>query len=131
MANDVQLTTTWARQPLPAGQAQVGYLLIEAKPQAVVAAQSVAVNFCMVLDRSGSMDGAKIDSLKRAVMEVIDTLKPEDTIAVVVFDETAEVIVPSTAAADKTALKNRVEAIRVQGGTAISTGLQMGIEEAR
>jgi Ca-activated chloride channel family protein len=64
-------------------------------------------------------------------MQVIETLGPEDTVAVVVFDETAEVIVPSTAASDKTALKNRVEAIRVQGGTAMSTGLQSGFEEVR
>ncbi|HZB96951.1 MAG TPA: VWA domain-containing protein, partial [Herpetosiphonaceae bacterium] len=68
MPNDIQLTTTWARQPLPAGTAQVGYLLVEARPQPAVTTQSAAVNFCMVLDRSGSMDGPKIDNLKRAVM---------------------------------------------------------------
>ncbi len=131
MPNDIQLTTTWARQPVPSGAPQVGYLLVEAKPQATVATQRAAVNFCMVLDRSGSMEGAKIDSLKRAVMEAIDTLRPEDTVAVVVFDETADVIVPATPATDKVALKNRVEGIRVQGGTAMSTGLQVGAAEVR
>ncbi|HZG68618.1 MAG TPA: VWA domain-containing protein [Herpetosiphonaceae bacterium] len=131
MPEDIRLTTKWARQPLPANTAQVAYLLIEARPQAVVAASAPAVNFSMVLDRSGSMDGPKIESLKRAVMEVIDTLRPEDTISVVVFDETAEVIVPSSPVADKAALKNRVESIRVQGGTAMSTGLEAGIAEAR
>ena len=131
MPDDVQLATTWGRAPLPAGTAQVGYLLVEARPQVVTATRPATVNFAMVLDRSGSMDGAKIDSLKRAVIEVIDTLRPEDTVSVVVFDETASVIVPSTAAADKAALKNRVEAIRVQGGTAMSTGLEAGAAEAR
>lgn len=131
MANDIQLTTSWARQPLAAGAAQLGYLLIEAQPLAVATAQRAAVNFCMVLDRSGSMDGPKIDNLKRAVMQVIDTLADQDMVAVVVFDETADVIVPSTAAADKAALKNRVESIRVQGGTAMSTGLQAGAAEVR
>ncbi len=131
MPEDIRLTTTWARQPLPANTAQVAYLLIEARPQAVAAASAPAVSFSMVLDRSGSMDGPKIESLKRAVMEVIDTLRPEDTISVVVFDETAEVIVPSSPVADKAALKNRVESIRVQGGTAMSTGLEAGIAEAR
>ena len=131
MPEDIQLTTTWARTPLPAGTSQVGYLLLEAKPRARSAASPATVNFAMVLDRSGSMDGPKIESLKRAVMEVIDTLRPEDTVSVVVFDETASVIVPSTSAADKTALKNRVESIRVQGGTAMSTGLEAGAAEAR
>ncbi len=131
MADDIQLTATWARTPLPAGTAQVAYLHIEAKPQAVVTTAPAAINFGMVLDRSGSMDGNKIESLKRAVIQVIDTLGPEDTISVVVFDETAQVVVPSSAATNKIELKNQVEAIRVQGGTAMSTGLEAGIAEIR
>ena len=131
MANDIQLTATWARSPLPPNTAQVAYLLIEARPVAVAAATTSIVNFGMVLDRSGSMDGAKIDGLKRAVMQAIDTLGPEDTVSVVVFDETAAVVVPSTAATNKNELKNQVEAIRVQGGTAMSTGLEAGAAEIR
>lgn len=132
MPNDVQLTTRWARAPLAAGTAQVAYVLIDAQAQAQAATGAVApINFCMVLDRSGSMDGPKMDNLKRAVVEVINTLRPEDTVAVVAFDETADVIVPSQPAADKTALNNRVEAMRVQGGTAMSTGLELGMNELR
>jgi Ca-activated chloride channel homolog len=131
MANDVQLTGKWARQPLPAGVAQLGYLLIEATPQTQAATTAAPVNFCMVLDRSGSMDGAKIESLKRAVVQLIDSLQPEDTVAVVVFDETADVIVPAQPATDKVSLNNRVESIRVQGGTAMSTGLELGLHEIR
>lgn len=131
MPNDVQLTTKWARAPLPAGTAQVAYLLIDAQPQAQVAAAVAPINFCMVLDRSGSMDGPKIDNLKRAVVEVIEMLRPEDTVSVVVFDETSEVIVPAQPVADKATLNNRVEAIRVQGGTAMSTGLEAGMTELR
>ncbi|MBV9787735.1 MAG: VWA domain-containing protein [Chloroflexi bacterium] len=129
MPNDVQLKTTWARTPLPAGTAQVAYLLIEAQPQAQGATTAAPVNFCMVLDRSGSMDGPKMDNLKQAMVAVIETLRPEDTVSVVVFDETADVIVPSQPAADKAALNNRVESIRVQGGTAMSTGLELGAAE--
>jgi Ca-activated chloride channel homolog len=131
MADDIQLTTTWARKPLPANTPQVAYLLVEAKPQAVATMTTPSVNFCMVLDRSGSMDGPKIDHLKRAVIQVIDSLRPEDTISVIVFDETADVIVPATQATDKTALKNRIEGIRVQGGTAMSTGLRAAENEVR
>lgn len=131
MANDVQLTTKWARAPLPAGTPQVAYLLIDAQPQAQAAAAVAPVNFCMVLDRSGSMDGPKMASLKQAVVEVIETLRPDDLVSVVVFDETAEVIVASQPAADKAALNNQIEAIRVQGGTAMSTGLEAGLAELR
>ncbi len=131
MPNDVQLVTTWARTPLPAGTAQVAYMLIDAKPQAQATTTVTPVNFCMVLDRSGSMDGPKMDNLKRAMVEVIATLRPDDIVSVVVFDETADVIVPSQPVTDKAALNNRVEAIRVQGGTAMSTGLELGAAELR
>jgi Ca-activated chloride channel homolog len=131
MPNDLQLTTRWARSPLPAGTQQVAYLLIDAQPQQEGTQAAAPINFCMVLDRSGSMDGAKMDNLKRAVMELIETLSPDDVVSVVVFDETAEVIVGAQPAADKTALNNRVEAMRVQGGTAMSTGLELGMNELR
>ena len=129
MSNDVTLTAKWARQPVSAGTPQVAYLLIDAQAQAQAAAAVAPITFCMVLDRSGSMDGAKIDSLKRAVVEVIETLRPEDSVSVVVFDETAEVVLPMQPATDPTELNHRVEAIRVQGGTAMSTGLELAIAQ--
>lgn len=129
MPNNVTLTAKWARKPIPAGTPQVAYLLIESQVEAQAAVAGAPLNFCMVLDRSGSMDGAKIDSLKRAVVELIETLRPEDMVSVVVFDETAEVVVPMQPASDRTELNHRVEAIRVQGGTAMSTGLDAAVAE--
>ncbi len=129
MAQNITLTTTWARAPLAANTAQVGYLVVEVQPQATTAVQHLPINFCMVLDRSGSMDGPKLDNLKKAVQTAITRLTPNDIVAVVVFDETAEVIVPATAATNPAALNNRVEGIRVQGGTAMSTGLELGLAE--
>lgn len=131
MPNDVTLTTRWARSPLPSGTAQIAYLLIDMASQAQASTNVAPINFCMVLDRSGSMDGPKMDNLKRAVVAVIETLRPDDLVSVVVFDETSDVIVPSQSAADKAALNNRVEAMRVQGGTAMSTGLEAGAAELR
>ena len=131
MPNDIQLATKWARTPLAAGTPQISYLLIDAQPQTQAAATVAPINFCMVLDRSGSMDGPKMENLKQAVVEVIETLRPDDMVTVTVFDETAEVIVPAQPAADKAALNNQVEAMRVQGGTAMSTGLEAGAAEIR
>jgi Ca-activated chloride channel family protein len=131
MPNEIALKATWGRAPLPAGTTQVAYLLIEVQPQPGEVPQGAPINFCMVLDRSGSMDGPKINNLKRAVSEVIATLQAEDHVAVVAFDETADVIVPMQPVTDKVTLNNQVEAIRVQGGTAMSSGLEVGIAELR
>lgn len=129
MADSVLLTCTWGRSPLPAsGASQVGYLLVEAQPGAPPAI-SVPLNFCMVLDHSGSMQGPKLAGMKAAAQRVIDTLTPEDIVSVVVFDDTVQVVLPATLAADKQALKAQIGTIQESGGTAMSLGMQAGQAE--
>ena len=50
--------------------------------------------FTVVLDRSGSMDGAPLENAKKACREVIKNLRPEDSFSLVVFDTSAQVVIP-------------------------------------
>lgn len=128
MADTVTLTCTWGRAPLPAGASpQAAYLLVEAQPGAKN--ESVPLNFCLVLDRSGSMQGPKLAAMKDATKRVIDTLTPQDVVAIVLFDDTVQVLTPATAASDKDALKAQIDSIEEAGGTAMSGGLQAGLAE--
>jgi Ca-activated chloride channel family protein len=129
MADAVSLTATWGRQPVPAtGAPQVGYLLVEATP-AAAAAVAVPLNFCLVLDRSGSMQGAKLESMKAATRRLIETLTAQDVVSIVIFDDTVQTLVPATPAADKAALLAAVDQIVESGGTAMSLGMQAGQAE--
>lgn len=126
MADSVILTCTWGRAPMPASSSsQVGYLLVEAQPSAPPSAP-VPLNFCLVLDRSGSMQGAKLTALKAATQRLIDQLTPEDIVSIVIFDDTVQVVVPAMQATDKEAIKAQVATIEESGGTAMSLGLQAG-----
>jgi Ca-activated chloride channel homolog len=126
----ITLTCTWGRAPLPAsGSQQIAYLLVEA--QAVAKTEAVPLNFCLVLDRSGSMQGAPLAAMKEATKRVIDTLTPQDVVAIVLFDDQTEVLLPATLAADKEALKALVDRVEEAGGTAISGGLLAGQAELR
>ncbi|GAB4126195.1 MAG: VWA domain-containing protein [Roseiflexaceae bacterium] len=128
MTANITLTCAWGRSPLPAtATPQVGYLYVEASAPA--ARQAVPLNFCLVLDRSGSMQGAKLTALKDAVARLIDTLTPQDIVSIVLFDEVTDVLVPATAATDKQALLAQVASIHEQGGTAMSGGMQAGMAE--
>jgi Ca-activated chloride channel family protein len=130
MPDTISLVCTWGRAPLLASDSpQVAYLFIET--QAAAATEAVPLNFCMVLDRSGSMQGAKLAALKDATKRVIDTLTPQDVVAIVLFDDETEVLLPATLAADKDALKAQVDRIEEAGGTAISGGLLAGQAELR
>lgn len=130
MHTGITLRCTWGRAPLVASKVpQVAYLLIEA--QAAAIAVKMPLNFCLVLDRSGSMQGAKLAALKDATKRVIETLTPQDIVAIVLFDDTVETLVPATFATDKAALIAQVDAIEEAGGTAMSGGMAAGIVELR
>ncbi|NWF81288.1 MAG: VWA domain-containing protein [Chloroflexi bacterium] len=126
MAEAVTLTCTWGRSPMPVtGAAQLGYLLVEAAP-AAPPELAVPLNFCLVLDRSGSMQGAKLQSMKEATKRLIDSLTPQDIVAIVIFDDTVQTLVPATPATDRAALHAAVDQIVESGGTALSLGMQAG-----
>ncbi|MEI8166359.1 MAG: VWA domain-containing protein [Chloroflexales bacterium] len=129
MADAVTLTCTWGRAPLPVtGAPQVAYLLVEAAPTAPPAV-AVPLNFCLVLDRSGSMQGAKLESMKAAARRLIETLTAEDIVAIVIYDDQVQTLVPATPAADKVALLAAIDTIVESGGTAMSLGMQAGQTE--
>lgn len=129
MADGVTLTCTWGRAPLAVTSTpQVNYLLIEAQP-VTMPGKPVPLNFCLVLDRSGSMQGEKLARMKQATRRVIETLTPDDIVSLVIFDDTVQVVVPATPATDKAALLARVDTIEEAGGTAMSLGLQAGQAE--
>ncbi|MEI8306942.1 MAG: VWA domain-containing protein [Chloroflexales bacterium] len=126
MTDAVTLTCTWGRSPMQVtGSPQVAYLLVEATPVAAPAV-SVPLNFCLVLDRSGSMQGTKLESMKAATRRVIETLTNQDIVSIVIFDDTVQTLVPATLAADRDALLAAVDTICESGGTAMSLGMQSG-----
>jgi Ca-activated chloride channel homolog len=128
MPDTIQLTCTWGRTPLPvATTPQVAYLYLETS--AAKAQVTAPLNFCMVLDRSGSMQGAKLTALKEATRRVINTLTEQDIVSIVLFDDTVQVLAPATLATDKAALLALVDSISESGGTAMSGGMQAGLAE--
>lgn len=131
MSGSINLTWSWSRNPLPVGETtQVSYLLIEAQPNSPPSSP-VPLNFCLVLDHSGSMQGAKLTNLKAATKNVLESFTPQDIVSVVIFDDTVQVILPATPVTDKAALLAQIDQIQELGGTAISLGLQAGQAEVR
>jgi Ca-activated chloride channel family protein len=108
---------------------QQAYILFEIMPTAAAPGISQALNFNLVLDRSGSMAGNRLNQMKQAAKLVVDRLGPLDTLSIVIFDETADVVVPSTLVQDKDAMKRQIDRIEERGGTHMSSGMQAGLAE--
>jgi Ca-activated chloride channel family protein len=84
------------------------------------------LNLAVVLDRSGSMTGAKIEKARQAAMGLVDQLAPGDLFSLITFSDRAEVLVPAQELDDKEAVKTRISQIRPGGSTALYAGVQLG-----
>ena len=85
----------------------------------------------IVLDRSGSMAGGRLDAAKTALLALVDRLDPCDRFGLVTFDHHASVIVPAGPLTDKMAVKRAISDIREGGSTDLSGGYFRGLQEAR
>ena len=85
----------------------------------------------VVLDRSGSMSGAPLDSAKGSLLKLIDRLAPQDSFGLVAFDDTALVIVPTRTMADHDmpAIRTVIREMPSGGSTDISAGYLLGLRE--
>ena len=132
MPGEVTLVHQVGKDYMPVtGGSQLAYLLLEAKPTALMAQVRLPLNFALVIDHSGSMKGAKLRNIREAVKMVIDRLEPKDYISVIIFDDSAQVIIPSMPANDKPGMKAAIDRIQDAGGTTMSLGMMQGLGELR
>lgn len=114
---------------------QVVYLLAEILPdlraQEQHRQQQPRMNLTLVLDRSNSMKGARLDKVKVAAHQIIDQLSENDVLSVITFNDRAEVLIEATTVTDKSALKARVSMMGASGGTEIYQGLSAGVDQNR
>ncbi len=78
-----------------------------------------------VVDKSGSMDGERMEAVKRAVARGIDLLDERAWFFVVAFDAQAQMVVAERQAtpSNKLEAEAAIAAVEARGGTAMSTGL--------
>ncbi len=108
---------------------QVHYTLLEIRPSANLPEVRPDVNLSIVIDRSTSMRGARMDQVRSAVMAILRDLQPSDCASIVAFDDRAEVIVSQDQARDLSTARARLSLLQAGGGTEIAQGLSLGLDE--
>ncbi len=91
----------------------------------------VPLNLALVLDRSGSMSGHKLDYVKQAAIHLVDMLQEQDRVALVTFDNTVDVITHSCLVTkqNRRDLQDQISRIESGGTTFLSGGWLAGGEE--
>lgn len=92
--------------------------------------RTIPLNLCLILDRSGSMSGRPIETVKQAAKSLVDQLTPNDRLSIIAFNHQAQVLIPNQAVADRDRIQQQIQQLKPAGGTAIDEGLKLGIQES-
>ncbi|MGD0438885.1 MAG: VWA domain-containing protein, partial [Bryobacteraceae bacterium] len=77
----------------------------------------------LIIDKSSSMEGRKIELARLAAIGVVENLRPIDLVGVLIFDNSFQWAVPIRRAEDKTMIKRLISGIVPDGGTQIAPAL--------
>lgn len=89
------------------------------------------LNLGIVIDRSGSMKGQRIANALAAATGTVDRMRDGDTVTVVAFDNSAQVVLAPTKVSQDTRanIVSAIQSIRLGGDTCISCGLESAMQE--
>lgn len=126
---DIAIDVAIGQPMLLAGGDQTAYIEVNLGGFALTDADRAPVNLALVLDRSGSMAGDKLDRAKEAALLVLDKLRPDDTIAVISYSTGVDVLVPPTKLADAAKVRKQISALTAHGSTALYDGVTAGLQQ--
>ncbi len=130
-ANTVTCRVELDRSVLPADAAQRAIIKITLDAPPPPKQNRPPVNLALVLDRSGSMGGAKLEKAKEAAIEVLRRLEARDIFSLVVYDTHFETLVPAQSAGNAEWIEARIREIRPGSSTALFGGVSQGAAELR
>lgn len=85
----------------------------------------------LVLDVSGSMEGAAMENARNAAEALVQRLDPNDDFSMVTFSNDAEVLIPDGVIGPRRAWAlTKIHNVKASGGTNISAGLDLGYAQA-
>lgn len=88
------------------------------------------LDLALVVDRSGSMTGDKIEAARNALRKLVGQLGDRDRLSIVLFDDQVDVLVTPTfvSGANKERILGQIGSIQARAATDIEKGLAKGYE---
>jgi len=103
---------------------QVLFQIKTGKIQEEASKKRPSIDLAVVLDRSGSMGGSKINHAKEAIKNIIENMDSEDKLHFIVYDSEVDVIFEDGDLKHRELLIKQVDDVMVRGSTNISGGLE-------
>ena len=105
------------------------YVMVLVKADAVLnEAKRRPLNLSLVVDRSGSMAGAKIDYTRRAATMLVQNLGLSDMLSIVLYNDEVTTLLPPEKVQRKDIINQQVQRITPSGATNLSGGWLEGVK---
>jgi Ca-activated chloride channel family protein len=128
-ADPVSITTEVAPAPWKPAHRLVR---IGLKGRSIDKRELPASNLVFLIDVSGSMSPAnKLPLVKAAFRMLVNELREEDRVSIVVYAGAAGTVLPPTSGSDKTRIMDAIERLEAGGSTAGGAGLKLAYDIAR
>jgi Ca-activated chloride channel family protein len=92
------------------------------------------MNLAIVLDRSGSMEGAKLEKARQAAAMAVDKLNDDDFFSLVTYDDQTDLLIPPERVGGRDhreELKAKIHRIQSGGSTGLHAGVTLGAKQVR
>ncbi|CAM3886198.1 von Willebrand factor type A domain-containing protein [Mucilaginibacter galii] len=106
-------------------------LRIGLKARVVATDKLPASNLVFLIDVSGSMNQSnKLPLVQSSLKMLVDQLRPQDKVAIVVYAGAAGLVLPSTPGNQKTTIKDAIDRLSAGGSTAGGEGIKLAYKTA-
>jgi len=127
----VNLEARFAQGVMKTGEKQKNYLRVGLNGCERQPTERTPVNVAFVIDRSGSMAGARIVQAREAAAAAIRRLDKNDIASVVIFDDKIDILVQAQPVEDHAAFIDRIRQVTARGSTAIHGGVIEGAAQVK
>ncbi|MGL4667163.1 MAG: vWA domain-containing protein [Saezia sp.] len=129
-ASQVTIKTELASPIVLEKSQDTNYLRISLTGFPMEAQKRSPINLALVIDRSSSMGGERIQRAREAAIMTVNMLQENDTLSIVAYDSDVEVIVPATRVTNKQKLIDLInQKVTSRGWTALFAGLSKSIDQ--
>ena len=126
----ISAKATWSRSTILTNEPNELFLQVDLRAKDIGTKHRPRVTTMIVLDRSGSMDGDKIEKTKLATLQAFKSLNAKDTIGIISYSNHAQVNLRPTLKKNLSTAKiqKTLDGIYPAGGTNISDGIRLAID---
>ena len=112
-----------------ASRTSADHAIFQVDASGAACGRRLPLNLCLVIDRSGSMEGEPLEYVKRACGHVVDLLDPNDILSIVTFEERVDIVMPARRVVNKGLVKEHINRIQPGNTTNIYDGLVAGASQ--